>query len=276
MAITEQKWDRMDPYTKAIQRLQQANGQDLVAEGRRALIPADIVYTQTRKVDLYPGWLKQHRIITEDSQDKAARAYKVLRTQVSQRMRQRGWRTLGVTSPREDEGKTVTAINLCISLALERSQTVLLVDADLAQPSVHTYLGIDATHGLRDHLLDGIPVPQILVHPRIQGLVLLPGSVPLRGSSEALSSRPMLQLVQELKRRYPMRWVIFDLPPVLVSDDVLAFAPYLDAMLLVVEEGKTLSAELARSAELVQASNQNLIGTVLNNSEETSAVYGLY
>jgi len=86
----------------------------------------------------------------------------------------------------------------------------------------------------------------------------------------------MLQLVQELKRRYPMRWVIFDLPPVLVSDDVLAIAPYIDAMLLVVEEGKTMRPELARAAELVQASNQNLIGTVLNNSEERNSVYGMY
>ena len=275
MTITEQKWERMDPYTKAIQRLQQTHGQDLFADGHRALVPADIVYTQTRKADLYPGWLKQHRIITADSQDELARAYKVLRTQVLQRMRQRGWRTLGVTSPRHGEGKTVTAINLSISLALERSQTVLLVDADLAQPSVHTYLGIDATHGLREHLLDGVPLQQILVHPQIQGLVLLPGSAPLNSSSEALSSRPMLQLVQELKRRYPMRWVIFDLPPVLVSDDVLAFAPYIDAMLIVAEEGKTLRAELARSAELVQAANQNLIGAVLNNSEERSSVYGL-
>ena len=276
MLITEQKWQDMDPYTKAIERVRQENGQDLAVEGRRALVPAEITYTQTRKVDLYPGWLKQHRIITGDSRDEVARAYKVLRTQVSQRMRQHGWRTLGVTSPGQGEGKTLTAINLSISLALERNQTVLLVDANLAQPSVHLYLGIDVEHGLREHLLQGTAVQRILVHPRIHGLVLLPGSVPLHSSSEALSSRAMLQLVQELKRRYPMRWVIFDLPPVLVSDDVLAIAPYLDAMLLVVEEGRTLRQELARSAELVQTSNQNLIGTVLNNSEERNSVYGVY
>lgn len=275
MLIEEQKWQGMDPYSKAIDRARQEQGQGYAVEGR-ALVPSDIIYSQSRNVDLYPGWLKQHRIISGDTQDEATRAYKVLRTQVSQRMRQRGWRTLGVTSPGRGEGKTLTAINLSISLALERNQTVLLVDANLGQPSIHTYLGIDVEQGLREHLLEGIPVQQILIHPKIQGLVLLPGSVPLTSSSEALSSRPMLQLVQELKRRYPMRWVIFDLPPVLVSDDVLAFAPYIDAMLLVVEEGKTLRPELARAAELVQASNQNLIGTVLNNSMERNSVYGLY
>jgi Mrp family chromosome partitioning ATPase len=129
---------------------------------------------------------------------------------------------------------------------------------------------------LREYLLEGVAVQKILVYPKIQGLVILPGSVPLTTSSEALSSRPMLQLVQELKRRYPMRWVIFDLPPVLVSDDVLAFAPYIDAMLLVAEEGKTLRPELSRAAELVKASNQNLIGTVLNNSMERNSAYGMY
>jgi capsular exopolysaccharide synthesis family protein len=276
MLIKKEKWETMDPYTRALERVQQEYGQDMAVEGRRALIPTDIVYTQTRQVDLYPGWLKQHRIITGDSRDEAARAYKVLRTQVSQRMRQHGWRTLGVTSPGQGEGKTLTAINLSISLALERNQTVLLVDANLDQPSIHSYLGIDVEQGLREHLLDGTPVQKILVHPRIPGLVILPGSAPLNSSSEALSSRPMLQLVQELKRRYPMRWVIFDLPPVLVSDDVLAIAPYIDATLLVAEEGKTKPPELVRAAELLQASNQNLIGTVLNNSKERNSVYGMY
>lgn len=275
MLIEKQRWQSMDPYSKAIERARQKQGQEFAAEGR-ALIPTDIVYTQTRSVDLYPGWLKQHRIIAGDSQNEATKAYKVLRTQVSQRMRQHGWRTLGVTSPRQGEGKTLTAINLSISLALERNQTVLLVDANLGQPSIHAYLGIDVDLGLREHLLEGTAVQKILVHPKIQGLVILPGSVPLTSSSEALSSRPMLQLVQELKRRFPMRWVIFDLPPVLESDDVLAFAPYIDAMLLVAEEGRTLRPELSRAAELVKASNQNLIGTVLNNSMERNSAYGMY
>jgi Mrp family chromosome partitioning ATPase len=120
-------------------------------------------------------------------------------------------------------------------------------------------------------------VEQILVHPQQnQRLVLLPGSKPVSSSSEMLSSLEMLELVQQLKKRYPSRLVIFDLPPVLASDDVLAFAPYLDAMLLVVEEGKTQREQLARAAELLQATNQNLIGTVLNKSAEQNSMYGSY
>ena len=264
----------MDPFAKAVKKARQEQRQGLVYQGR-ALVPAEITYTQTQKVDLYPGWLKQNRIIIGDKQDDVSRAYKILRTQVSQRMRKHGWKTLGITSPGNGEGKTLTAINLSISLALEPNQTVLLVDADLSQPSIHTYLGFEVKQGLREHLLDGVPVQQILVHPQIRRLVLMPGSSPLSNSSEMLSSSMMLQLVQELKKRYPMRLVVFDLPPVLASDDVLAFAPYIDTVLLVAEEGKTFRDELARAAELIQASNQNLIGTVLNKSPEKSTVYGL-
>jgi protein-tyrosine kinase len=263
----------MDPLTKAMELARK--DPRTVMSSRRALVPSKIVYSRTRTVALYPGWLKQNRVLTGEATDEATRAYKVLRTQVSQRMRQHGWKTLGITSPGHGEGKTLTAINLSISLALEPNHTVLLVDANLRQPSVHTYFGIDVESGLREHLLDGMAVEDILVHPQIQRLVLLPGSKPINGSSEMLASPDMLDLVQQLKKRYPTRFVIFDLPPVLVSDDVQALAPYLDAMLLVVEEGKTERGQLARAAELLQVTNQNLIGTVLNKSAENSSMYGL-
>ncbi|MFL6623411.1 MAG: CpsD/CapB family tyrosine-protein kinase [Sulfurifustaceae bacterium] len=258
----------MDPITKALQKVRQDRQTVGVSLQKRALVPAEITYTQTRKVSLYPGWLRQNRIITADVIDGYASAYKVLRTQVSQRMRGQGWRTLGVTSPGPREGKTLTAINLSISLALEANQTVLLVDADLRQPSVHTYFGFDVERGLRDHLIEATPIEQILVNPEIRRLVVLPGGAPLANSSEMLSSPVMLRLVQDVKRRYPSRLVVFDLPPVLTTDDVLAFAPYLDAALLVIEEGETLRDDAARAAELLQAANHNLIGTVLNKHPE--------
>jgi protein-tyrosine kinase len=263
-----------DPLSKAIELARQDPRQSM--SSRRALVPSKIVYNRTRTTTLYPGWLRQNRVISGDISDEATKAYKVLRTQVSQRMRQHGWKTLGVTSPGYGEGKTLTAINLSISLALEPNHTVLLVDANLRNPSVHTYFGIDVEQGLREHLLDGVAVEDILVHPQIQRLVLLPGSQPVSSSSEMLGSPDMLDLVQQLKKRYPTRFVIFDLPPALVSDDVQALAPYLDAMLLVVEEGKTERDHLARAAELVQATNQNFIGTVLNKSAESNSMYGLY
>jgi protein-tyrosine kinase len=264
----------MDPFTKAVQLARQEKRR--IGGPGRSLVPAEIAYTHTRSVEIYPGWLRQNRVLTvesqSESQDEAMQAYKVLRTQVSQRMRANGWRTLGVTSPKRGEGKTITAINLSISLAMEATHTVLLVDANLRQPSVHTYLGLEVENGLREYLLGALPVEQILIHPHIRRFVVLPGSGSVPGSSELLASPVMLDLVQELKRRYPTRFVVFDLPPVLTGDDVLAFAPYLDAMLLVAEEGKTIRSDLARAAELIRGSNNNLIGTVLNRSAEHSSL----
>jgi protein-tyrosine kinase len=256
----------VDSFTKAVQLAQQEKRR--VTGAGRALVTTEINYTQTRTVGLYPGWLRQNHVLTAESPEAAVQAYKVLRTQVNQRMRANGWRTLGITSPRRGEGKTVTAINLAISLAMEPSHTVLLVDADLRQPSVHTYLGLEVDNGLREYLLGAMPVEQVLIHPMIRRMVVLPGSGPVPNSSELLVSPVMLSLVHELKRRYPSRHVIFDLPPVFGGDDVQAFAPYLDAMLLVAEEGKTSRDELARTAELIQGTNQNLMGTVLNRSSE--------
>ena len=87
-------------------------------------------------------------------------------------------------------------------------------------------------------------------------------------------SPTMIKMVEELKTRYSDRIVIFDLPPVLVGDDVVAFAPQLDAILLVIEDGKTNSDDLAHTLELL--SHSELIGTVLNRSDEHAPKYDYY
>ena len=95
---------------------------------------------------------------------------------------------------------------------------------------------------------------------------MLPGRGSMTNSSEMLSSPKMVQLVDELKNRYPGRIIIFDMPPLFYADDVLAFSPYVDASLLVLEEGKTKDEELVRAVDLL--SSTNIIGTVLNKSSE--------
>ena len=91
-------------------------------------------------------------------------------------------------------------------------------------------------------------------------------------SSEILASARMVRLHQELKVKYPSRIIIVDLPPLLVTDDVLAVAPSVDAFLLVIEEGKSLESDVAKSVELLK--DARLIGTVLNKSLESAKGYG--
>lgn len=230
-----------------------------------ATTPSQIAYTQTRHAEVSSEFLRGKRIISGLDPGSFSDAYRILRTQVLQRLRENKWNVLAVTSPGLNEGKTLTAINLAISLAMEVNYTVLLVDADLRHPNVHTYFGLEPEFGLSDYLLSDKPLQELLVHPAgIQGLVVLPGGKPLTNSSEMLSSPKMSRLVEELKTRYPSRIVLFDLPPLLATADAIAFAPYVDAALLVVEEGKTSTQDAQHATELLK--DTHLIGAVLNKS----------
>ncbi len=229
-------------------------------------VPGSIKYTRTRTLEVDRKMLRERRIVGGLESGTRTDAYKILCTQVLQRLRDNGWNALAVTSARGGEGKTLTAINLAISLAREVDQTVLLVDADLRSPNVHRCFGLPEASGLSDFLIGNVALEQILVHPGIEHLVILPGGRPLLNSSEMLGSQKMMTLVQELKGRYPSRIVVFDLPPVLSAADSLAFSPYVDAAILVVEEGATDRDDLQRAAEML--SSTRLIGTVLNKSRE--------
>lgn len=226
-----------------------------------------------RAVSVSREVLIENRIITGDSNDIHSHAYKVLRTRVWQQMRSNGWTSLAVTSANPGEGKTLTAINLAISLSrMEIGRTVLLVDLDMRKSRVHEYLGFWPEHGVNDYLQGGIPLEDIILDPGIGDLLILPGNMHIANSSEILSSPRMQRLLQEIKVRFPSRLVIFDVPPVLATDDVLVLAPSIDAILLVIEEGETKSDDIKRTAELLK--DVNLLGSVLNKSEESTQVYG--
>lgn len=238
------------------------NGNGSAPERSDLPIPAPIIYTRTRTVAVSPSVLRERRVAAALESGPFSDAYKILRTQVMHRMRENGWNLLGITSPGAGEGKSLTAVNLAVSMAMEASQTVLLVDADLRRPAVHSFFGFEAGPGLVDHLLDRISVSELLIHPGLPRLVLLPGGRPAAGSSELLTSPRMQALVGELKHRYASRMVLFDLPPLLNAADVLAFAPLIDALLLVVEAGRTQVEAVERSLSLL--SGVPIVGTVLN------------
>ena len=231
--------------------------------------PPPITYTKTRSLSIPHAVLHRHRVMAAHNKGPFVDAYKILRTQVTQRLRENGWNVVGVTSPGYGEGKTLTAVNLAVSLAMETTQTVLLVDSDLQDPTVHQVFGLHDCLGLADYLLDDQPIENLLLHPGIGRFVLLPGGRAISSSTEILTSPKMVALVEELKHRYPSRVVIFDLPPLLHTADVLAFSPYTDALLMVVEEGKTTGEELQRALALVKNSRP-VLGTVLNKAGRSS------
>ncbi len=259
----------MEQLQSALERYkQQSSGRPSSPSGGKATVrsvPPPIVYIRTRTIELAEQVLQQQRILAGFEQGPFVESYKMLRTQVMHRLRENGWNVLGVTSPNEREGKTLTAINLAISLAMEASQTVLLVDADLRSPSVHLVFGLEDCAGIADYLHDEVPVEDLLLHPGIGRFVFMPGGRPIPRSAEALTSPKMVALMEELKHRYPSRVVLIDLPPLLTSSDALAFAPHTDALLLVVEEGRTTVDEVEEALRLVKGAAP-VLGTVLNKA----------
>ena len=229
--------------------------------------PSHITYDKTKTINIDFDILKENHIIAGFEPEPFSNVYKILRAQVLQELKSNGWNSIGITSARKGEGKTVTAINLAISLSMDINHTVLLVDANLRNPAIAGYFGIQTKYGLTDCLIDGIEMEDVLFHPSgIERLVILPGGTPLINAGEMLASPMMAEFIREVKTRYSSRIIIFDLPPVLVAGESLAVASYIDTSLLVVEAGKTKKSETASAEALL--SSANLLGTVLSKSRE--------
>ena len=173
--------------------------------------------------------LRQRRVIFPDEESLAADAYRMLRTQLLQRVRQRGARVIGVASPADGDGKTLTAVNLALALAAEPNQTILLVDMDLRRPNVAQLLGIPESRGVESILRGDIGVDEALWRPEGRDRLAMMPAAPLgASSSELLAGERTRAFLQEIRTRYPDRLVVLDLPPVLLTDDVLTLAPLLD------------------------------------------------
>lgn len=228
--------------------------------------PGTIEYQDTAIVALDEDVLRANRIVAGLDDEPVADVYRILRAQVLRRLTAEGVTTLAVCSANAGEGKTLTAVNLAICLAMDVNQTVLLVDLDLRQPSVAHVLGIQPKFGIDDYVKGTVDLSDCLVNPGTERLVILPARAPVDKSSEMLASPKMTRLAHELKNRYPDRIVIYDMPPLLATDDCLAFMPYVEATMLVVAEGKTSEQEVERAMAMMHDSH--MIGAILNDSLE--------
>jgi capsular exopolysaccharide synthesis family protein len=216
--------------------------------------------------------LARNRIVVDELSGASA-AYKMLRTRVLQRMRRNGWKTLAVTGTCPEEGKSLTAINLSISLARDVGTTAVLVDMDLRKPSIHRHLGLTTRYGLGDFLRGAVALDKAAVRPGIDRLGVIINERPFPNSSEMLTSPQTVNLVEQVKQG-DSRIAIFDLPPVLASDDMLAFCPLVDAVLIVLAQGKTKYADMVAARDLLQG--VNIVGAVLNQSSADVAPYYYY
>ena len=236
-------------------------------------IKGPFIYTKTKVVQHQPHHLQHNRIIAGFKPGPWLESYKMLRTRCLQLMDANKWNTLAITSPSSGSGNSLTAANLAISIAMEFNRSVLLVDANFQNPGISQLFNIDNNVGLDRYLLNDIALPDLLINPGINGLVVLPAGQAILNSAEMLRSPKMVELVQELKQRYPSRIIIFDLPPLLSHDDTLGFIPAVDCTLLVSVEGYTKTEELKKSATLLK--DLNVLGTVFNKASDLKIKYSV-
>jgi protein-tyrosine kinase len=220
------------------------------------------------EVTLNWSHLEQHRIIGHNVADPRSRVFDVLRTQVLQAMDQKNWQFLAITSPTEGCGKTVTAINLALSIARQPERSAVLIDMDLQRPAVANYLGIKCRQGVGDILEGRATLADTIVRANADSceLMVLPTAAPTVYSSELIASRNMDTMLQDIKRTFRQQTVIFDMPPLLQGDEVLATLPRIDAALLVTAVGVSTLHEIKECNRHLQATE--VIRVILNKSHE--------
>ena len=220
------------------------------------------VYSESRSVALDSEKLAQNRVISLFPDVPEAEYYKVLRTNIQQRMRENNWNTIMITSVQAGEGKTLTAVNLAITFAKEFNQTVFLVDCDLKRQTVHKYLNLSSEKGIVDYLANDCPLKDLIIWPGIEKLTLISGGKTIPNSAELLGSPKMKAFVSEIKSRYDDRYILFDTAPILGWADAIAFAPLVDCILMVVEEGRTSIKDVNKALEMLP--KEKFLGFVLN------------
>ena len=276
----------MSKIAKAIERAkksreahaQEVEYQQVAAQpsvkARSQLHQQEIVYSQTRVVSLKKNHLERHRLLPFLPRPIAVDNYNVLCTKLLMSTGTNGHNTIMITSCIQGEGKTVSAINLAISIARRVQHTVLLVDADLRMPTIQRYLGFIAKKGLSDYLRKDEPVSELLINPGIPKMVVLPAGRSITGTNEILGSPKMEKLVREMKNRYPERYVIFDCPPLLAAPDALTFSSYVDAIILVVEAGRTTREDIKKALNILK--DKPLLGLLMNKFKGTQKGYYYY
>jgi exopolysaccharide/PEP-CTERM locus tyrosine autokinase len=159
-----------------------------------------------------------------------------------------------VTSAMAGEGKTFNAINLAMSIAMEQDTRVLLVDADVARPSLSRVLGLPPGPGLLDLLVDDrIEMADAMLRTNVDKLTLLPSGTPHPRATELLASDAMTDLIKEMGRRYPDRIIIFDSPPLLLTTEARVLATHMGQIIVVVQAERTLQTQVKHALTTIEA-----------------------
>lgn len=230
------------------------------AEASRTVIQSPEM-VMSRRINLNMEILSASGIIRPDSpRSQLADEYRVIKRPLIENAMGKGaapvkdGNLIMVTSALPGEGKTFNAINLAMSIAMELDHRVLLVDADVAKPSLLSSLGLPPGPGLLDLLLsDDVDMSDVMLRTNVDKLSLLPSGTPHANSTELLASDAMTALIEEMGRRYSDRVVIFDSPPLLQTTQARVLAVHMGQVVMVVQAEKTLQSQVQHALTTIEA-----------------------
>jgi len=236
------------------------------------------------RIDIDLERLKARGFVTPDApKSQIADEFRVIKRPIIHNARRAGGAAIRngnlvmVTSALPGEGKTFTAVNLAMSVAMELDTTVLLVDGDVAHPELPRVLGTPGSPGLLELLTTGeIDVSDAILRTNVENLSVLPAGAHHRRATELLASEQMAVVLHELATRYPDRIVIFDSPPLLPTTEARALALHMGQIVMVVAADST--KQQAVNLALATIENCDIVLMMLNKADKTDVgtYYGYY
>ncbi|MEL6681416.1 MAG: CpsD/CapB family tyrosine-protein kinase [Pseudomonadota bacterium] len=209
--------------------------------------------------------MARQRVVTFDNSAQktpGSAAFDILRTKILQQMRTQGWKRLAITSPRADCGKTTVALNLAFSLSKQAEVHTIVGEMDMRRPTLSKALGISGGGSFAAVLEGKAQFADVAMRPR-PNLAFAVNYAPVRNPSELLQSSTIEPAIERIESIYQPDLTIFDMPPMLQTDDTLAFMDVVDCVLLVAAAEKTSLAEID-VCERDLAAQTNVIGVLLN------------
>ena len=224
------------------------------------------VWKSLTSANLSDETLLQNGLFPLTSADPAVAAFDLLRTRLLQGLAQKGWRRIAVTSPTHDCGKSFVAANLALSLARRPEGRAVLVDMDLRAPALANLFGHKSAADLREYLVGEQPLETAFRrHGRQLAIGFNASAVP--DAAELLQDPQLLQSLEVIAEQLDPDIILYDMPPALVCDDLLAISSQVDAVLLVADGTRTTPAEIRRCEELFGTALP-IMGVVLNRSQD--------
>lgn len=276
-SLIEQAAQRLEQLRQAGVELPQTSPvATTVDSSRKSLVNGSQPIALSRRVEIDLEALSAAGIVSPNApRSQIADQYRVIKRPLIRNAMGRGASVIThgnlimVTSALPGEGKTFTAINLAMSIATELDNTVMLVDADVARPSVMKVLGLPESPGLLDLVLDeSKDLASMLLKTNIDKLTILPSGTPHQRATELLASDTMIRLLDDMAQRYPDRIIVFDSSPLLLATEARVLASHMGQIVVVVRAEKTLKSEVRQALATIEACPVKLM--LLNQARTVS------